>query len=159
MKSSQIVPIQAWFDGACKPQPGGHATWGAVVKVNGRVKFENGGYIGFGPGMTNNVAEYCGFLAMLEVIANYKGDAIVFGDSQLVINQMSSIWPAKKGAYVPYYKQAKLLLERVGRERIEFELIRSGQNTRCDDLAKQALAKHLGSKPLTENRRAELIQI
>jgi len=142
MNNPRTHQIRAWFDGACEPKnPGGHAAWGTVVEVDGAVVLEKLGYVGYGPGMTSNVAEYCGCIAVLEQIAEHKGDAIVFSDSQMVINQMRGDWKVKKGAYVPYFKQAKTLLETVGADRVELQWIPRDQNRRADTLSRKALTE------------------
>jgi ribonuclease HI len=133
-------PIQAWFDGACEPSnPGGHASWGAIVKVHGQTVFENHGYVGFGLTMSNNVAEYSGCIAALAEVANHQGQAIIFGDSKLVIEQLNGNWRAKEGLYFPYYEHAKTLLEAIRRERIRFQWIPREENTRADVLSRRAL--------------------
>jgi ribonuclease HI len=132
--------IQAWFDGACEPSnPGGHASWGAIVEVHSETVFEQHGYVGFGPTMSNNVAEYSGCIAALAEIANHQGDAIIFGDSKLVIEQLNGNWRTKKGLYFPYYERAKTLLEAIRRERIHFQWIPREENTRADVLSRRAL--------------------
>jgi ribonuclease HI len=104
------------------------------------VVLEKHGYVGHGPGMTNNVAEYCGCSAVPEEIAKHEGDAIVSGDSELVINQMKDTKRAKKGAYLPYFQQARTRLEFVGRDRVKFQWIPREQNQRADSLSKRALS-------------------
>lgn len=153
MSASILGCIRAWFDGACEPQnPGGHATWGAVVEVNNKVVFEKFGYVGSGRDMSNNVAEYGGCLAVLEEIKKYGGDATVFGDSDLVINQLRGRYRAKGGLYLPYFHKANTVLEAIGRGRVRFEWIPAEQNKRADDLSRQALAE-LGITPADHRRR------
>jgi ribonuclease HI len=136
---TSATQIQAWFDGSCEPNPGGHAAWGAVVKVDGVIVFAKGGYIGFGEMMTNNVAEYCGCIAALEEISKYAGNAVVFGDSEMVIRQMSGKYRAKRGLYMPRFYEAKALPEKLGKQRVTFEWISREQNQRSDALSKQVL--------------------
>jgi hypothetical protein len=46
--------IEGWCDGACEPMnPGGHASWGAVLKIDGVKVWSAGGYCGVGPEMSN----------------------------------------------------------------------------------------------------------
>jgi ribonuclease HI len=131
--------IEAWFDGVCEPwNPGGHGAYGAVVKVNGEVALREGGYVGVGPGMSNNVAEYAGVLRVLEFIAVQEGNAVVRGDSKLVIMQLTGEWKAKQGLYLETYRQAAAALAKLG-SRVRLEWVGRDQNSECDDLSKQVL--------------------
>jgi ribonuclease HI len=133
--------IRAWFDGACEPKnPGGHAAWGAIVEVNGEVVLSEAGYVGSGPMMSNNVAEYCACIAVLQEIRKHGGDVTVFGDSELVIKQLNGQYRAKRGLYLPYFHEAIAILETIGRERVKFEWIAGKKNIRADRLSHQALA-------------------
>jgi ribonuclease HI len=133
------MKIEAWFDGCCEPKnPGGHAAYGALVKVDGEVKFSSGEYVGFGSGISNNVAEYAGVACVLREIAKYEGKAIIRGDSKLVINQLSRRWKIHGGMYVPYYKIALDLLKPI-ENRVKFEWVRRDFNSECDELSKQVL--------------------
>jgi ribonuclease HI len=140
--TSDQIRIRAWFDGACEPtNPNGHATWGAVVEVDGHIVLEESGYVGFGHGMTNNVAEYCGCVAVLREITKHEGNAMVFGDSKLVIEQMRGSYRVKSGPYIPYFAQAKAILESIGTHRVEFQWIPRSENTKADGLSHLPLLK------------------
>lgn len=59
--------IKAYFDGSCEPvNPGGTARFGFVVLEEEEVLYGQGGVIGSGDGMTNNVAEYHGLIECLK---------------------------------------------------------------------------------------------
>jgi hypothetical protein len=65
---------------ACEPvNPGGHATWGVTVKRGDRIIAEESGYVGDGPKMSNNVAEYAGLLRVLEIVSGTTGRVIIRG--------------------------------------------------------------------------------
>jgi ribonuclease HI len=137
----QVGParIDAWFDGCCEPHnPGGHAAYGALVKVDGEIVFSEGRYIGSGSEISNNVAEYQGVIAVLEQITGLHGQAVVRGDSQLVINQLKRKWKARKGLYLPSYEKAIVLADSL-RSRVRFEWIPREQNNECDQLSKKPL--------------------
>jgi ribonuclease HI len=145
VKKETIPKIKAWFDGACEPRnPGGHAAWGILLKVNGVTIVERGDYVGVGAEMSNNVAEYGGAIAVLEEIQSRQllGDVLIVGDSKLVIQQLSGRWRAKGGLYLPLYKRAKTLLgnveERIG-QHVRWQWIPREQNEECDDLSKEVL--------------------
>lgn len=138
--SANTCRIRAWFDGACEPKnPGGCATWGAIVEVDGNTVFERHGYVGVGPDMSNNVAEYCGCEAALEEIARHEGDAVIFGDSMLVIEQMNGNWRARGGSYLRFFERARDILAAVGRERVRFQWIPREENEKADQLSRLAL--------------------
>jgi ribonuclease HI len=118
--------------------PGGHAAYGVLIKVGGEVVLAAGHYVGNGPGMSNNVAEYSGMIRILEELPKYPGPAKVFGDSKLVIMQLNRRWEVHGGLYVPYYEKARVLYEKE-RERIVTTWIPRTLNSECDRLSKQVL--------------------
>jgi ribonuclease HI len=100
--SSEESRVECWFDGAIAPvNPGGHASYGVVIKLDGEVVLSEGGYVGHGPTMSNNVAEAAGAIRVLEALPTLLdalpdgATAVVYGDSQVVINQIA---PAEKEA-------------------------------------------------------------
>jgi ribonuclease HI len=141
--------IEMWWDGCCEPKnPGGHAAWGAVVHVDGVSVYRDGGYCGVGPKMSNNVAEYAGFIAAIKEALKYSGKIIGRGDSRLVVCQLdgkaakklgySKKWKTKGGFYKPFYDQAVALLK--GNEnRVSLEWIPREKNDICDVLSKKVL--------------------
>lgn len=131
--------IECWFDGVCEPSnPGGHAAYGVLIKVDGKVVLAEGHYVGNGPGMSNNVAEYSGMLRILQEIAKYPGPVTISGDSKLVICQLNKQWKVNGGRYFPYYQQCVPLYE-AERNRIRTFWIPREQNGECDKLSKKVL--------------------
>jgi ribonuclease HI len=131
--------IEGWFDGVCEPcNPGGHVAYGATVKIDGQIVFEEGQYVGVGQGMSSNVGEYAGVIAVLRYLQEVEGSAIVHGDSKLVVEQLNGRWQVKHGAYVPYYHQAKAIWDKV-RDHCQLLWIPREQNTVCDVLSKRVL--------------------
>lgn len=155
--------IEGIFDGCCEPKnPGGHAAWGAVVKIDGVVFWTSSGYCGQGPEMSNNVAEYSGALAVLEYVKDLPGKLIIRGDSKLVIEQLSGRWNTnctacgkalgkrchcrnpKPGLYFPKYLDAIRLLTMQREFRngsVELKWVPREQNSDCDYLSKEELRK------------------
>ncbi len=132
--------IKGYFDGACEPfNPGGDGTYGVVLKVNGRTVFSDGFYIGSGGLISNNVAEYAACIHLLSLILKIEGTGVVLGDSKLVINQLCGTWAVHGGLYVPYYRKARALADRL-RDRIDLKWIPREQNTEADRLSKKLLA-------------------
>ena len=131
--------IEAWFDGVCEPRnPGGHAAWGAHVEVDGITYLHTGGYMGEGSLMSNNVAEYSGFIAAARECMKHAGVAEIRGDSKLVVMQLQGVWKVNGGLYMPYYEQA-MDLWRVLRIRARLKWIPRDQNEICDVLSKAEL--------------------
>lgn len=139
------------FDGANEPfNPKGIATYGYVLKRE-RILVRSSHGLATEPGSersTNNLAEYAGLykglLAVKEFTAN--GDTIsVFGDSQLIINQMKGEWAIKaENLARPSAATIQILseLERGGRK-ITLTWIRREENTEADHESKIAIREAL----------------
>lgn len=135
-----------YFDGACGPKnPGGTAAYGFVLHHGAEVVERGHGVVGSGPGMTNNVAEYMGLYHGLVAFSFAKWTdpttitVQVYGDSLLVINQMSKRWKVRAGLYTPYAWQAAAMahdLRKIG-VKLVFEWVPREQNTECDALSKR----------------------
>ena len=86
-----------YTDGGCGPyNPRGIATWGIAVIDRGELIFRDHGYIGFGEGMTCNVAEYHAVIEALKW--GYRTNTKGFGirtDSRLVVQQILGYWNVK----------------------------------------------------------------
>lgn len=135
--------IIAFFDGVCEPcNPGGHGAYGIYIIRDDGCRITSGAYIGFGKDISNNVAEYEGFIRILELILGWKknkGVVLIYGDSKLVIEQMSGCWRIKQGIYLPFAYQAQQLVKKF--PKIELRWIPRESNSVCDKLAKDVLRK------------------
>ncbi len=100
------VPVVE-FDGGCTRNPGGVGTYGALLKIGGRVVDAACGRIG--PGQTSNVAEYRGLIEGLKLAVKCTPSAsiVVRGDSKLVIRQMSGEWRALDAKLQPLRREAQ----------------------------------------------------
>lgn len=133
------MQVACWFDGSCGPvNPEGHTGYGAIVKLGSKTLFARSGYVGVGQGMTNNVGEYAGIIAVMEfLVENGLKKGVIYGDSDLVVKQLTGKWKARKGAYMPYFKRAlKLRGQLPG---IEIKWIPREENWQADYLSKQAV--------------------
>ena|ERR1700722_416634 len=150
--------IVCYFDGACGPvNPGGTASWGAVAyrlapKRRGVAPPPRTAILlwqGHGvydppvPGETsNNVAEYLGFLAVLNWLSGnweqWTEPAVVRGDSKLVIEQMSGRWMIKSGLYRPHAVEARSMLATFSRPPT-LQWVPREENVEADRLSKLAL--------------------
>lgn len=133
-------PVQLYFDGACGPyNPGGHIGCGVLIKdKNGDVIHTISRQYSpdeFGGNTSNNVAEYQAFiLGMQWCIDNGISDVDVFGDSQLVINQMLGKYKIKNGLYAEKAREAISMIKNFNK--ITFTHILRNFNSQADELSK-----------------------
>ena len=130
--------IEVYFDGACNPtNPGGTATYAFIINLDNHLLKAENGIVGKGKNMSNNVAEYFAILKALEYMKKCEflhKEIIVYGDSDMVIKQLSGKWKAKKGLYFPYYIQAKDIIKEF--TCIGLIWIPREENTFADELTK-----------------------
>lgn len=140
--------ITCYFDGCCEPvNPGGTASYGAVIFIDNNRIWESSKIFhpqkGKEKETSNNVAEYSGFIAILDYLLENdltKGVVKIYGDSKLVIEQMSGRWRIKQGFYVPLALEAQKKL-------VQFknwpflQWIPREQNNIADELSKCVLLK------------------
>lgn len=99
---------------------------------------EEAGYCGFGPKMSNNVAEYSGICSILEYLQQEKEPCLISGDSMLVIMHLQRKWRINGGLYMPYYIKARDLYEPI-KDRIKLQWVSRDENSICDVLSKGVL--------------------
>jgi ribonuclease HI len=125
----------AFFDGAFA---NGHAAFGAVVYRDGKRIHQAAQYVGNGPQLSCNCAEYLG---AIEVLRFFRREGIrqgtIYGDSMLVIRQLSGKWKAKAGAYLPFYEKAIEL--RRALPGVSLAWTNRENNTEADMLSKRPL--------------------
>jgi ribonuclease HI len=130
---------RVYFDGACGPvNPGGIATFGwRFVGPDGQLLASEQGEVCRGPGATNNVAEWHALWRALQFLAarGWQGQLRIYGDSRLVINQLTGRWRCHKG-HLRRYRDACLNLLRRMDWRASW--IPREQNEEADELSKQA---------------------
>jgi probable phosphoglycerate mutase len=127
-------------DGASRGNPG-HASYGVVIRdaATGQIVAERARVLGHA---TNNVAEYSGLVAGLEVIAALDKDAVVEVrmDSKLVVEQMSGRWKIKHPDMRELAMRAREILSFTN---VTYTWIPREDNKFADALANEALDKHL----------------
>lgn len=127
-------------DGASRGNPG-HASYGAVIRNanTGEVVAERAAILGHA---TNNVAEYSGLIAGLEVVASLDPAAIVEVrmDSKLVVEQMSGRWQIKSPDMRKLAMSAREILPY---QNVTYTWIPRNDNKAADALANEALDTHL----------------
>ncbi|KAB5519344.1 hypothetical protein DKX38_023663 [Salix brachista] len=97
-------PWKMFFDGAARQNGAGAGV--IFITLEGEV-------LPFSFSLTNcccnNMAEYQALILGLEMAMNIKMSRLkVFGDSQLVIRQLLSLYEVKKPEFIPYHKHGKL---------------------------------------------------
>ncbi|MDP3539426.1 MAG: ribonuclease HI family protein [Azonexus sp.] len=125
----------AWFDGATKYTNPGIRGVGAVLKGPDGQRVEIAQEIGEG---TNNEAEYCALMAVLDAAAEAQvQDLIIYGDSQLVIKQVSGEWLINAQGLVPLCKTVQELMAQI--PNVSLCWIPREENTEADALSKRAI--------------------
>jgi ribonuclease HI len=154
--------IEAYFDGLCEPNPGGVATYGFVIKKDGKKVHEGHGLAGTPktPQSTNNVAEYTGLIKALEwlIAQKTRGPVLVRGDSDLIIKQVRGEYKVKSGLLAPLHRQVKDLLEEL--PGVTLEWVARERNADADRLTNLAYAEYTGQSmkaPTTDVMTVDLV--
>uniref|UniRef100_A0A6C0IVH7 RNase H type-1 domain-containing protein n=1 Tax=viral metagenome TaxID=1070528 RepID=A0A6C0IVH7_9ZZZZ len=134
MNNNKIYPVTEYtmfFDGCSKSNPG-EAGIGAVVYNS---SLEEIIVVSKAIGVkTNNESEYMALIEGLRsLLFRSIKNVIVFGDSQLVINQVTKIYKVKSENLLPLYNQVQELLKQF--DYIEFKHVLRNKNKRADELA------------------------
>lgn len=125
------------FDGSCDPNPGGIMGFGWVINwSSGKAPTEGSKEKKPTPTNTNNVAEYT---ALKEGILNYlklggKGPLQVYGDSKLVINQMSGKWKVKNQNLAVLKEEIASIIKKHDLK-VKFDWVPREENITADRLA------------------------
>lgn len=123
-----------FFDGACRGNPGPATFGGVIYDANGEEIDHFKTFLGE---TTNNVAEYCGLLAGLNRAKALNITHLeVYGDSNLVIQQVSGKWKVKNHRLKTIYKQIKTVEKFF--TSIKYQHVYRNKNKRADALANEA---------------------
>lgn len=129
-----------YFDGASRSNPGPASYGGVIYDENNNEIATYKKYIGK---HTNNVAEYLGcFHGVRACIQEGIKNVTIYGDSKLVIEQVSGRWKVKSDNIKPIYNEIKKVLDTNPFEKIEFKHVKRNKNKRADQLANEALDEH-----------------
>lgn len=124
--------IKAYFDGSAKPNPGQMRIGGLIVHPNGDVLYKYSIDKGWG---TNNEAEYLSLLHLLENLIDIKAaSVIIYGDSQLVVNQVNGTWKANDPRMEAFKIKALGYLSRIKNH--ELHHVNRNKNARADGLTR-----------------------
>ena len=123
------VPWTLFFDGSSCKQGGGI---GIVIISPRVVNFEFA--FPTEPMITNNQAEYEAVLKGIQLLHEVKAEAIeIFGDSQLIINQLIGLFECKEDTLRGYYDECQRLLKEF--PHVSFQHIPRAQNQEANRLA------------------------
>jgi ribonuclease HI len=123
-----------WFDGAAEPTNPGNRGIGALLRAPSGETVEISRADGFG---TNNEAEYAAIIALLEAAISARAPSVrVFGDSQLVVNQLNGEWDVKSPTLHGLWSRARTLVRKAN-ARVAW--VPREQNMLADKLSKKAL--------------------
>lgn len=136
------------FDGVClnNGQVNAEAAYGWFAVNNDTLERVGEGYQDISePFMTNNVAEYYGLIRAVEWIESAAGvaSARVYGDSQLVINQVFGSWQCNKDHLRTLRDRALESLDRLRSRNVAVtgQWIPREQNAEADRLSNLGLLK------------------
>jgi ribonuclease HI len=145
---------EIFFDGLCEPKnPGGVASYGYVIWQDNRIIKKGCRVVGYGAGMTNNVAEYSAlFRALFWLVKESKLDIlhesiIVRGDSQLVINQLNGTFAVKSETSRTFVPKIQKLVRGL---KITYVWIPRAENADADMLSYMAYNRFVSGKNLNE---------
>ena len=131
--------IVVYFDGCCNPNPYGHIGLGCYILSNQSEIYRRSFYIEPSKQNSNNVAEYMALIGCLEFLLEnglQEERVNIYGDSELVIKQMSKIAKVHSGLYVEYAKTALDIKKNF--KNINFTLVKRENNSIADMLSKKA---------------------
>ncbi|MCI4323204.1 MAG: ribonuclease HI family protein [Thermoplasmata archaeon] len=137
--------VQVHFDGACEDSPLGRiATYGFVVEGTMGTHEECG--LAVRPGSeraTNNVAEYTGAIRALEYLheSSFRGEVLMFGDSQLVVRQVEGEYAVRAEHLKPYLERLLALCKEF--QEVRWSWIPREENVRADELTKMAIYREM----------------
>jgi ribonuclease HI len=127
------APARAWVDGGARGNPG-EAGFGVVLEQDGAV-IELSGYLGKA---TNNVAEYAGLIAALELaIARGIRQLTLHSDSLLLVQQMQGRYRVKAAHLQPLHRRASAQARRIPDLRLLH--VPREANRRADALVNRAI--------------------
>jgi ribonuclease HI len=138
LKKCQIFPqteYTLFFDGCSKGNPGLSGI-GAVIYKNNVEHWASSRFIGEG---TNNESEYKALIMGLEEAKERNiSELTVYGDSQLVINQVNGLFQVKAKNLFKFYENVMILKKSF--KVILFIHVPREENQRADELSNLALS-------------------
>ena len=144
-------PLVVHFDGLCQPMnPGGIACYGFVVRQAGEVLRAEHGLVGepFSEDASSNSAEYGALVRALTWLLDHGHAArpvAVYGDSQLVVEQVNGKYRVRSERLLPLWREARALADRF--ERLSLAWVPRAENAEADALTEAAYAEAIEGNP------------
>ena len=127
-----------YFDGCCRGNPGLSGI-GVVIHKNEEILWT--GYEFIGINKTNNQSEYTALIMGLKKAIDLGiKELMVYGDSLLVINQMSYKFKVTSPSLLLLHRNAVHLVEQLGK--VQFTHVYRNKNTLADNLANRAVDEY-----------------
>lgn len=132
-----MYTYKLYFDGSTPINPG-ISGYGGIITKNDKEIFNYHGKINIC--QSNNYAEYYAlYKGMLLALKKNIKDIKVYGDSELVINQMNKVYRIKSDNLIELYKKCQYLKSMF--HKITFTHIKRNFNKRADELSKLCFKK------------------
>ncbi len=126
-------------DGAARGNPGPAGAGGVLIDGETGEKLELGRYLGE---TTNNVAEYQGFLMVLEA-ARQKGvrELVMCTDSELLVKQVKGVYRVKAEHLIPLFNATRDKLRSF--DKVDVRHVRRELNKDADRMSNRAIDERM----------------
>ncbi len=126
--------MEGYFDGASRGNPGAAGAGALLVNDDGDVVWETARFLGE---KTNNEAEYNALILLLKAARERSITKLkIYGDSQLIIRQISKQWKINLPHLRLLAQEAWKLMDGID---VSFEWIPREKNKRADKLSNQGI--------------------
>lgn len=135
-----MTNAKIFFDGATGPRNPGHGSAGWEIEIEGEESHRSSKYLG--NNKTNNESEYIALYLALQHgldLGIHRGKVSIYGDSQLVIYQVTGEWKNKKPHLRTLMQKVHKLLESYDDYTLEW--VPRDWNGQADHMSKQPLVK------------------
>ncbi len=133
--------------------PWGIATYGCLIYGDGGLIFSKSGIAAtpFSERSTNNAGEYTGLVVLLESgLLPRISDIEIFGDSQLAVRQVRSLYSVNSKHILPLYNAVMDLLEQY--RNVKLEWVTRERNSMADELSHEAYEAYPDENQEARNR-------
>ena len=126
--------MEGYFDGASRGNPGKAGAGALLINEEGKVVWEASRFLG---DKTNNEAEYMALIMLLKAAKDHGVSSLrVFGDSKLVVSQISRQWKINLPHLRALAQEAWSLMEGMS---VTLEWIPREKNKLADALSNQGI--------------------
>ncbi len=126
--------MKGYFDGASRGNPGEAGAGALLIDDAGNTVWETASYLGK---KTNNEAEYSAAILLLKAAKELGAERLdVFGDSKLVVSQLSKQWKIN----FPHLRElAKEAWAAADGMKVSYTWVPRASNKRADELSNEAI--------------------